>query len=87
MTWVSLALLALAIVVLVGAEWPRLESRFGREARRLRERSRRKSTFKLLRGTEEDPEALLRAESDEFAASVERDLSQLPTIEENDRRR
>jgi hypothetical protein len=26
-------------------------------------------------------------ESDEFAASVERDLSQLPTIDEHDRRR
>jgi hypothetical protein len=86
-SWVSLALLALAVVVLVGAEWPRLEARFGREGRRRRERSRRKATFKLLRGTEEDPDALLRAESEKFAASVERDLSQLPTIEENDHRR
>ena len=83
----SLALLALAVVVLVGAEWPRLESRFGRDARRRRERSRRKASLKLLRGTEEDPDALLRTESEKFAASVERDLSQLPTIEENDRRR
>ena len=83
----SLALLALAIVVLVGAEWPRLETRFGREARRRRERTRRKASLKLLRGAPEDPDDALRAESEKFVASVERDLSQLPTIEENDRRR
>jgi hypothetical protein len=86
-SWVSFALLALAIVVLAGAEWPRLEARLGRDARRRRERSKRKANFKLLRGAEEDPDAVLRAESEKFAASVERDLSQLPTIEENDRRR
>jgi hypothetical protein len=87
-SWVSLALLALAIVVLVGAEWPRLETRFGREARRRRERTRRKASLKLLRGAApEDPDDALRAESEKFVASVERDLSQLPTIEENDRRR
>jgi hypothetical protein len=86
-SWVSLALLALAVVVLVGAEWPRLETRFGREARRRRERTRRKASLKLLRGATEDPDEALRAESEKFVASVERDLSQLPTIEENDRRR
>ncbi len=37
--------------------------------------ARRKASLKLLR-----------TESDEFAASVERDLAQLPTIEETDRR-
>ena len=83
MGWVSLALLALAVVVLVGAEWPRLESRFGVEARRRRDRSRRKANLRVVRSTEDDPDALLR----DFAASVERDLSQLPTIEENDRGR
>jgi hypothetical protein len=86
-SWVSLALLVLAVVVLVGAEWPRLEGRFGLEARRRRERSRRKASFKLVRTAQEDPDEALRADSEEFAASVERDLSQLPTIEENDRRR
>jgi hypothetical protein len=85
--WVSLALLALAVVVLIGAEWPRLEGRFGLEARRRRERTRRKASLKLVRSADEDPDVLLRNESEEFAASVERDLSQLPTIEENDRRR
>jgi len=38
---------------------------------------------RVLRG-EDDEE---RDESDEFAASVQRDLSQLPTIEERDRRK
>jgi hypothetical protein len=76
-SWLSIALLACAVLVLVGAEWPRLTARFGLDARRQRERARRKANLKLLR-----PE---RSESEEFAASVERDLSQLPTIEEHDR--
>ena len=46
-----------------------------REARRQRERSKRKASLKLIRSEEE-----------EFAASVERDLAGLPTIEEKDRR-
>ncbi len=70
-----IALLALAVGVLAGAEWPRLESRFGLEGRRSRERARRKAGLKLLRN-----------ESDEFAASVERDLANLPTTEDADRR-
>jgi hypothetical protein len=75
-SWLMIALLALAVLVLVGAEWPRLEERFGGEARRRRERARRKQTLTLLR-----------TDSEEFAASVERDLSQLPTIEERDSRK
>lgn len=77
-SWLSIALLACAVIVLVGAEWPRLDDRFGGQARRQRERARRKSTLKVVR-----------TESEEFAASVERDLSRLPTIEpreENGRR-
>ena len=66
-----MALLALAVLVLVGAEWPRLDERFGGQARKRRERARRKANLRLLR-----------TESEEFAASVERDLSALPTIEE-----
>ena len=75
MSWLSVALLACAVLVLIGAEWPRLARYAGFEGRRQRDRARRKSQFKLLRTSE----------SDEFAASVERDLSQLPTIEEHDR--
>ena len=70
------ALLALAVAALIGAEWPRFSSRYGNDARRRRERTKRKSQLKLLR-----------TETEEFAASVERDLDQLPTIEESDRKR
>jgi hypothetical protein len=77
-SWLSIALLACAVLVLVAAEWPRLEQRFGGDARRRRERSRRKAGLKLVRSDDE----LLRSETEEFAASVERDLSRLPTIEE-----
>jgi hypothetical protein len=78
-TWLSIALLACAVLAVIGAEWPRLSRSFGLEARRRRERARRKSQLKLLRTTD-------RSETDEFAASVQRDLSQLPTIEEHDPR-
>ena len=73
--WLYIALLALAVAVLIGAEWPRLSTRFGLEARRRRDRARRKANLKLLR-----------SETDEFAESVQRDLANLPTIEETDRR-
>lgn len=75
MTWLSVALLVCAVAVVIGAEWPRLSERLGREARRKRERTRRKAQLRLLR-----------SETDEFAASVERDLEKLPTIEDYDRR-
>jgi len=74
--WLYIGLLALAVLVLIGAEWPRVGARVGLESRRRRERARRKSNLRLLR-----------TETDDFAASVERDLAQLPTIEERDRRK
>ena len=74
-SWVSLALLVCAVAVVIGAEWPRLNARVGFEARRKRDRARRKSQLRVLS-----------SDSDEFAASVERDLDQLPTIEDYDRR-
>jgi hypothetical protein len=74
-SWLSVALLLCAVAVVIGAEWPRLSERLGIEARRKRERARRKSQLRLLK-----------SETDEFAASVERDLDQLPTIEDFDRR-
>jgi hypothetical protein len=73
--WLMFALLALAVAAVLGAEWPRLSARYGNEARRRRERSKRKSQLKLLR-----------TERDEFEASVARDLDNLPTIEETDRK-
>jgi hypothetical protein len=81
LSWPFLVLLALALVLLVGAEWPRVSGgrgfgRLGLEARSSRSRKRRKANLKLVR-----------TESDDFAESVERDLAELPTIEEKDRRR
>ncbi|HEY5661399.1 MAG TPA: hypothetical protein VIR59_11480 [Gaiellaceae bacterium] len=76
MGWLMFALLSLAVAAVIGAEWPRLSARYGNEARRRRERNKRKSQLKLLR-----------TERDEFEASVSRDLENLPTIEESDRKR
>jgi hypothetical protein len=74
--WLMIALLACAAAAVVGAEWPRLSARYGNEARRRRDRNKRKSQLKVIR-----------TETEEFAASVERDLDRLPTIEESDRKR
>lgn len=79
MSWLSIALLACAVLAVVGAEWPRLAHNFGLDARRRRNRERRKAQFRLLRNDEDELD-----ESDEFAASVERDLERLPTIDERD---
>ena len=73
-SWLFIALLAAAVLVLVGAEWPRVSERAGSRARPKRARARQKAQLRLLRN-----------ESDEFAASVQRDLEKLPTIEEHDR--
>jgi hypothetical protein len=70
-----IALLIGTVAAILGAEWPSVSARFGSEARQRRERSQRKGQLKLLR-----------TETEEFAASVERDLDQLPTIEETDRK-
>ena len=75
MGWVWIALLACAVAVLVAAEWPRLSSRTGLESRKRRDRARRKSQLKLLR-----------TETDEFEAAVQRDLAQLPVTKEHDRK-
>jgi hypothetical protein len=75
MSVVWIALLACAVAVLVAAEWPRLDRWVGSEARRSRERAKRKQNLKLIRSEES---------LEEFAASVERDLSKLPTIDERD---
>jgi hypothetical protein len=73
--WLMIGLLACAVAAVIGAEWPRLWARYGKETRQRRERARRKGELKLIR-----------TETEEFAASVERDLDRLPTIEETDRK-
>jgi hypothetical protein len=79
-SWLYIALLAAAVAVVVAAEWPRLERRVGRQisgdARRRRERERRKASLRVVQTTDQD----------DFAASVERDLANLPTTEDADRR-
>jgi len=73
-SWVFVGLLAGAVLVLVGAEWPRLSDRLGLderfEARERRSRAERKSKLRVVHD-----------ESEEFEASVRRDLDRLPTIE------
>ena len=75
MSLVWIALLACAVAVLIAAEWPRLDRWFGVEARRGRERAKRKANLKVIRSEES---------LEEFQASVERDLSRLPTIDKRD---
>jgi hypothetical protein len=76
--WVYAVLLAGAVAVLVAAEWPRLTARLGLGDRLpgARRRTRRKSHLRLVEGQPDD---------DDFAASVQRDLERLPTIDERDR--
>ena len=83
MSWLYIALLALAIAVVVGAEWPRIGERVGVETRRRgasaqrrKPRAKKKPNLRLV----QDDDA------DDFAASVERDLANLPTIDETERR-
>ena len=75
MAWIYALLLAGAVAVLIAAEWPRLTARFGTSPRLPGRRSRRRKPHLHLVPTE----------SEEFAASVERDLAQLPTTNERDR--
>jgi hypothetical protein len=79
-SWLYIALLALAIAVMIGAEWPRFgarfENRIGADARRRRERAKRKASLRVIQTTD----------ADDFAASVERDLANLPTTEDEYRR-
>ena len=77
MSWLYIALLAVAVVLVAGAEWPRLEARFGVDSRRERQRAKRKKSFRVVGNDDE---------ADEFAASVERDLANLPTIDDRERR-
>ena len=74
MSWPWIVLLVLAAAVVIAAEWSRVGRIVGADARRQRERKRRKASFKVIRSEEE-----------EFAESVQRDLDSLPTIEERDR--
>ncbi len=73
MSWPWIALLAAAALLVVAAEWRRVEAALGTDARRRRERERRKARLRVVR-----------SEDEEFVASVQRDLDRLPTIEERE---
>jgi hypothetical protein len=76
---IAIVLLACAVVVLIGAEWPRLSERYGEKAWASRARRKQKQRMRLIRGEEAE-------ESDDFAKSVERDLANLPVTGESDDR-
>jgi hypothetical protein len=73
-----IALLGLAVGVLAVAEWPHIAKhlRLGEDA--ARRRRRRNSDLRVVRTEPLD-------DTEDFAASVERDLAALPTIKERDR--
>ena len=75
--WIAIGLLVAAVLVLVGAEWPTLSERVGAGAWAARSRKRRKEKLTLIRGDEAD---------DEFVKSVERDLADLPVLDEHEDR-
>ena len=72
----AIVLLAAAVMLLLAALWPRLSAKLGPDARAGRARRRRKEKLTVIQGDVDD----------DFAASVERDLANLPVIEERDGR-
>ena len=72
----AVVLLVAAAALVLAAEWPRVTSRLGQDARRQRDRARRKKKLKVVT-----------PDSEEFARAVERDLASLPTIDEQDAKR
>jgi hypothetical protein len=75
----AVVLIACAVLIVIGAEWPRLtaKARGSGEPRGRRERDRRKSKAHLR---------VIQGDRDDFAESVKRDLERLPVIEEHDDR-
>jgi hypothetical protein len=73
----ALVLLACAVLLVLAAEWSRLSGRFeGLRSERSRARRRRRLT--VVEGGEGD---------EDFAASVERDLANLPVLDQRDDQR
>ena len=66
-------LLAIGVGVVVASEWPRFERLAGADARRLRDREKRKAKLTVIS-----------TDDDEFVRSVQADLEALPTIEERE---
>jgi hypothetical protein len=72
-SWPWIVLLAIGIGVVIAAEWPRFERLAGADARRLRDREKRKAKLRVIS-----------SDDDEFVRSVQADLEALPTIEERE---
>ncbi len=70
MSWPWIVLLALGLLVVVATEWPRVSGVVGADARRRRDREKRKAKLRVV------------TDDDDFVESVQRDLDALPTIEE-----
>jgi hypothetical protein len=73
---VAIVLAACALLLVVGAEWPRIAGRTGWNLQPRRRRRRRRTGLTVIEG----------GDSDDFARSVERDLENLPVIEDRDDR-
>jgi hypothetical protein len=74
---VAIVLAACALALVVGAEWPRIAGRTGWNIQpRRRQRRRRRSGLTVIEG----------GDSDDFARSVERDLENLPVLDDRDDR-
>jgi len=69
-SWPWIVLLALGVLVVVATEWPRVSGVVGADARRRRDREKRKAKLRVV------------TDDDDFVESVQRDLDALPTIEE-----
>jgi hypothetical protein len=80
MAVVAIVLVACAVALVVGAEWPRVAGRWQRERPAHRRRERRKRGLTLVEGTREV------GDRDDFERSVARDLDNLPVLDESDDR-
>jgi hypothetical protein len=72
----AVVLAVCALLLVLGAEWPRISARLGGRGIRMSSprRRRRKQRLRVVEPVEDD----------DFAASVQRDLENLPVLEERD---
>ena len=82
---IALILLGVGVALVAAAEWPRLQERFGLEARADRQRQKRKAHLRIVTDTPE-PETTPPETAEDFAASVQRDLENLPVVDPHDDR-
>lgn len=73
MSWPWIVLLAIGVGVVVAAEWPKFERLVGADARRLRDRDKRKAKLRVVS-----------TDDDDFVRSVQADLEALPTVDERE---